>query len=144
VAAYNGWLLRPPLTPATQRGEEPTLLEPLEWFDLEPRSADPQYLTEFDHFAEKRDKQKDLLIKASSTIRSALDPAIGHQYDDDKYLRNPGQLREDIKAQYQRQVRREGAHLLTVPTTASRRIIPLLLNGFPHRIRLPEVPQSAA
>jgi hypothetical protein len=114
VAAYNGLLPRPPLTPAIQPGGQCTLPKTSDWFDLEPQSGDPQYLTEFDRFAEKRDKQKDLLIKASSTIRSALDPAIGLQYEDDKYLYNPSQLWTDIKAQYQRQVRREGAHLLTV------------------------------
>jgi hypothetical protein len=40
VAAYNGWLPRPPLTPATQYRGQPTLPRTSEWFHLEPHSGD--------------------------------------------------------------------------------------------------------
>jgi hypothetical protein len=114
VGACDRWLPRPPLTPATQPGEKPSLPEPSEWFDLEPQSGDPEYLTQFDRFVVKRAKQKDLLIKASSIIRSTLEPAIRQQYDDDvKYVYNPHLLWSDIEQQYKNQVHRGDTHLLT-------------------------------
>jgi len=92
VAAYDGWLPKPPLTPATQPGEKPSLPKSSEWLNLEPRYGGPEYLAQFDRFVIQRAKQKDLFIKASSTIHSALEPAIHQQYGDMKYVYNPNLL----------------------------------------------------
>jgi hypothetical protein len=58
-----------------------------------------KYRQEFDRWVVQRDKQKDLLIKASSTIWSTLEPSIFQQYSDDKYTYNPNQLWADLKSQ---------------------------------------------
>jgi len=112
VEAYGGWLSRPPLTPVTQPGEKPSPPKPSEWFNLEPQSADPEYVAQFNRFVIQPAKQQDLLIKASSAIRNTLEPAIRQQYDDMKYVYNPHLLWTDIEQQYKNQVQREDIHLL--------------------------------
>jgi hypothetical protein len=87
----------------------------LETWDLQPElEDDAAYMKKYNRFISEYDRYQEKLSKTCCTIRASLDPAIRTKFEDIRYKRVPKLLWQDIKDKFEKRVKIDGRHGMTL------------------------------